>query len=64
MRAGLPLALCTDNPAISRTTLIGEFLALLRQSFVHVFLPSAKREALLMRVNGKIFDKMSLTLKI
>ncbi|MDO8320516.1 CRISPR-associated ring nuclease [Rhodoferax sp.] len=71
MLAGLPLALCTDNPAISRTTLACEFLAaarmtdgglslweclaLIRQSFVHAFLPSAEREALLKRVDGQIF---------
>lgn len=71
MQAGLPLALCTDNPAISRTTLAAEFLAaarmsdgglslweclsLMRQSFVHAFLPGAEREVLLKRVDGQIF---------
>lgn len=75
MQAGLPLALCTDNPAISRTTLVGEFLAaarmtegglslweclaLMRQSFVHAFLPSAQRESLLKRVDGQIFTLLT-----
>ena len=55
--SGLPLALCTDNPGMSRTTLVHEFLAtarkseggltlwealaLMRQAFVHAFLPSS-----------------------
>ncbi|MDD5028990.1 MAG: CRISPR-associated ring nuclease [Rhodoferax sp.] len=72
MQLGLPVTLCTDNPAISRTTLAGEFLAaarmtngglslweclaLMRQAFVHAFLPSAEREALLKRVDTQIFE--------
>lgn len=60
---GLPLTLCTDNPGISRTTLADEYLAaarmseggltqwealaLIKQGFVHAFLPSREREALL-----------------
>jgi adenosine deaminase len=75
MQAGLPVALCTDNPAISRTTLTGEFLAaarmtegglslweclaLLRQAFVHAFLPSAEREALLKSVDAQVFTEIS-----
>jgi adenosine deaminase len=71
MQAGLPVTLCTDNPAISRTTLAAEFLAaarmtdgalslweclaLMRQAFVHAFLPSAEREALLKRVDAQVF---------
>ena len=71
MQAGLPVTLCTDNPGISRTSLPGEFLtaarmtedglslwevlALIRQSFVHAFLPSAEREALLKRCDEKVF---------
>jgi adenosine deaminase len=75
LQMGLPLALCTDNPAISRTTLTQEFLAaarmtegslslweclaLLRQAFVHAFLPAAEREALLKRVDAQIFSLIS-----
>jgi len=75
MQAGLPLAICTDNPAISRTTMTDEFLAaarmadggltlweclaLMRQSFVHAFLPSTEREALLKRVDGQIFTLLT-----
>jgi len=75
MQAGLPLTLCTDNPAISRTTLAGEYLAaarmteggltlweclaLMRQAFVHAFLPSAQRELLLKRVDAQVFALMT-----
>ncbi len=68
---GLPLTLCTDNPGISRTTLVHEFLAaarmseggltlwealaLMRQAFVHAFLPSSEREALLKRADEQVF---------
>jgi adenosine deaminase len=76
MQMGLPVALCTDNPSISRTTLADEFLAaarmtdggltlweclsLMRQAFVHAFLPSAEREALLKRVDAHIFELVPL----
>ena len=72
---GLPIALCTDNPGISRTTLIDEYLAaarmreqgltqwealaLMRQSFVHAFLPSAEREALLKSADQQAFRVLS-----
>lgn len=71
---GLPVTLCTDNPGISRTTLAGEYiaaarmnpgltlwecLALVRQAFVHAFLPSAEREKLLKAVDMKIFSVVS-----
>jgi len=75
MHMGLPLTLCTDNPAISRTTLAGEFLAaarmtdgglslwealaLMRQGFLHAFLPVAEREALLKRVDAQVFAIVS-----
>jgi adenosine deaminase len=75
MQMGLPLTLCTDNPAISHTTLAEEFLAaarmsegslsqweclaLMRQAFVHAFLPSAEREALLKRVDAQVFASLS-----
>ncbi len=60
--AGLPLAICTDNPGISRTTLADEFiaaarmggsltlwetLALIRAGFAHAFAPAPMRERLL-----------------
>lgn len=79
LQMGLPLALCTDNPAISRTTLAAEFLAaarmtegglslweslaLMRQAFVHAFLPSAEREALLKRVDAQVFALVPLLLE-
>jgi adenosine deaminase len=74
IHAGLPLTLCTDNPGISRTTLAGEYLAaarmtpggitlwealaLVRQAFVHAFLPSAERERLLKRVDAQIYQTL------
>lgn len=75
LNSGLPMTLCTDNPGISRTTLAGEYLAaarmsegglslweslaLVRQAFVHAFLPSAEREVLLKAVDQRIFAKLS-----
>ncbi|OIP17366.1 MAG: hypothetical protein AUK51_07995 [Comamonadaceae bacterium CG2_30_59_20] len=75
MHMGLPLTLCTDNPAISRTTLAAEYLAaarmtedglsqwealtLMRQAYVHAFLPSAERETLLKRVDAQVFALVS-----
>ena len=68
--AGLPLTLCTDNPGISRTTLVDEYLtaarmvdglsiwealAMMRQAFVHAFLPSAEREQLLKRADAEVY---------
>ncbi|MFN3612606.1 adenosine deaminase family protein [Tepidimonas sp.] len=63
MRAGLPLTLCTDNPGISCTTLVDEYitasrivpdgltlweaLALMRQGFERTFLPAPVRTALM-----------------
>lgn len=73
--AGLPLTLCTDNPGISQTTLAHEYLAaarmteggltqwealaLMRQAFVHAFLPSAQRETLLKRCDQLVFGHAS-----
>lgn len=73
INSGLPLTLCTDNPGISRTTLADEYLAaarmlqgglslweclaLMRQAFVHAFLPGAQREALLKQVDAQVFEK-------
>jgi len=71
IESGLPVTLCTDNPGISRATLAGEYLAaarmtdggltqwealaLMRQAFVHAFLPSNERERLLKAVDQRIF---------
>jgi adenosine deaminase len=72
--AGLPLAICTDNPGISRTTLADEFiaaarmggpltlweaLALARQAFVHSFLLAAARERLLAEADARVFQCVS-----
>jgi adenosine deaminase len=72
---GLPVTLCTDNPGISRTTLAAEYLAaarmsedgltlweclaLIRQAFVHAFLPSAEREVLLKQVDVCVFEQLT-----
>ncbi len=69
--SGLPVTLCTDNPGISRTTLAAEYLcaarmtegglsqweclALMRQAFVHAFLPSAEREVLIKNADRLVF---------
>lgn len=73
--SGLPVTLCTDNPGISRTTLVGEYLtaarmsdggltlweclALMRQAFVHAFVPSAERETLLKCADEQVFRLIS-----
>lgn len=73
--AGLPLTLCTDNPGISRTTLAGEYLAatrmtagrlsrwevlaLIRQGFVHAFLPAGEREYLLKAADADIYRRLA-----
>ncbi|MGS0754021.1 hypothetical protein ACVBEH_04275 [Roseateles sp. GG27B] len=77
MDLGVPLTLCTDNPGISRTTLADEYLAaarmtpgglshwdalaLIKQGFLHAFLPAAVREALIKQVDRHIFDLMAKT---
>ncbi len=71
---GLPLTLCTDNPGISRTSLADEYLtaarmsedglshwealALIKQGFVHSFLPASEREVLLKRVDQQIYNRL------
>lgn len=76
-RQGLPLTLCTDNPGISRTTLADEYLtaarmsgegirlwdclALIRQAFVHAFLPRADKDELLRKVDHEIYRQISET---
>jgi|DewCreStandDraft_4_1066084.scaffolds.fasta_scaffold28651_2 adenosine deaminase len=72
--AGLPLALCTDNPGISRTTLADEFLvaarmgggltlwealALVRAGFAHSFLPASARERLLAELEQSVFQAVA-----
>jgi adenosine deaminase len=70
LAAGLPLAICTDNPGISRTTLADELLAaarmggglslwetlgIIRAGFLHPFLPAPVRERLLARADLEVF---------
>lgn len=70
LAAGVPLTLCTDNPAISQTTLAGEYLtasrmigglsrwqtlALIRQAYSHAFLPAAERAELLAAVDAVVY---------
>ncbi|HXF47491.1 MAG TPA: CRISPR-associated ring nuclease [Burkholderiaceae bacterium] len=72
LEAGLPVTLCTDNPGISRTTLADEFLAaarmgggltlwealgLVREGFVHGFLPAPERARLLARAEQEVFQR-------
>lgn len=71
MDAGLPIAICTDNPGISRTTLADEFLAaarmgdrltlwetlaLVRAGFTYAFLPADTRERLIGEVDGRVYQ--------
>lgn len=71
---GLPLTICTDNPGISRTDLVNEYivvsrlaggisrwdaLAMIKQAFTHAFLPAAEREALVKRADRMIFTALS-----
>lgn len=74
-QAGLPLTVCTDNPGLSRTTLADEYLtasrmsgdglslwdtlALIRQGFLHSFLPIATREALIKQADAEIFRQLA-----
>ena len=72
MTLGVPLTLCTDNPGISRTTLADEYLAaarmtddglskwealaLMKQGFLHAFLPASERERLIKDMDQRIFN--------
>jgi adenosine deaminase len=75
LEAGLPLAICTDNPGISRTMLADEFvaaarmggpltlweaLAVARQAFVHSFLPAAARERLLAEADARVYECVTM----
>ncbi len=70
-KKGVPLTLCTDNPGISRTTLNEEFrkateywpdmsawdaLAILKQGFIHAFLPAEDKERMLKRMDSLVYD--------
>ncbi|GAB4464737.1 MAG: hypothetical protein OHK0044_02590 [Burkholderiaceae bacterium] len=70
LQADLPVAICTDNPGISRTTLADELLAaarmgggltlwetlaLVRAGFAHSFLPADERERLLAEADAAVF---------
>lgn len=73
--AGLPLTLCTDNPGLSRTTLADEYLAasrmsdpalslwetlaMIRQGFLHAFLPAGERERLLKKADAALFQQLA-----
>lgn len=72
LEMGLYVAICTDNPGISRTDSANEYLAasrmtesglsqwetlsLIRQSLVHSFLPAEEKDALLKKIDTAIFD--------
>jgi adenosine deaminase len=71
---GLPLSLCTDNPGISRTDIANEYLcaarmidglnlwetlALIRQGFMHSFLPAKARDQQLARLESIVFKRVS-----
>lgn len=74
LRAGLPLSLCTDNPGISRTSAADEYLAaarmccdgltlwetlaLVRQGFIHAFLPAAERERVRRAAERGVYDAL------
>lgn len=78
-REGLPLALCTDNPGISRTTAAGEILkandlsvqklslwdalAITRQGFRHAFLPATDKRALLQTLDQRILEEVRALLE-
>jgi adenosine deaminase len=71
---GLPLTLCTDNPGISRTSLANEYLvaarmtgnklsqwdalAMIKQGFVHAFLPAQQKEQLLKAVDVILYSQI------
>ena len=67
---GLPLTLCTDNPGISRTSLADEYLAaarmvgklsqwdalaMIKQGFVHAFIPGQNKERLLKAIDAELY---------
>lgn len=74
-QAGLPLTVCTDNPGLSRTTLADEYLAasrmsdpglslwealaMIRQGFLHAFLPAGQRERLIKNADAALFAQLT-----
>ncbi len=72
MDAGLPIAICTDNPGISRTTAADEYLAaarmtsgaltqwevlaLVRQGFANSFAPAPVRAQLIKAADRRVFE--------
>lgn len=69
-KGGVSLALCTDNPGISRTNAVDELykaaefwpglclwdaLAMVKQGFTHAFLPSKERKALVKEVDHQVY---------
>lgn len=75
---GLPLTLCADNPGISKTTLADEYLtaarmcdnrlsqwdalAMIKQGFVHAFLPGKQKEAMLKQIDARLYKRLTETL--
>lgn len=73
---GLPVAICTDNPGISRTDSAAELvvasrmsgglslwetLALTRLAFVHAFLPATEREELLKEADRQVLAQLAVS---
>ncbi|PKM37883.1 MAG: adenosine deaminase [Gammaproteobacteria bacterium HGW-Gammaproteobacteria-10] len=74
-REGMPLTLCTDNPGISLTTLSEEYLtaarmsqgqltqwdalAMIKQSFIHAFLPGKQKETILKQCDSEMYEILS-----
>lgn len=78
-RKGIPVAICTDNPAFSETTLSKEYakagelcpeltlweaLAIMKQTFSNAFLPAREKEVMLKQVDLQIFQKIIAWKKI
>jgi adenosine deaminase len=76
---GVALSICTDNPGISRTNLVDEYLqaaslckgglslwdtlAIIKRGFVHSFLPANEKEQLLKTVDQQLFTLVNDYLK-
>lgn len=74
-QAGVPVAICTDNPGISRTDAAREYLmaaqmvaggitlwsalAMIKQGFAHAFLPTPEKERLMKRIDERIYNLLS-----
>ena len=71
---GVPVAICTDNPGISRTTVSRELitaarmggslshweaLALIKQGFTHAFVSAAERETMLKQADQQLYRHLS-----